>query len=190
MYIPIRQSNDYPSVDLIVRSALPTAGLASAVRKALRPFEPELAKNDFRDLQQSVDKAVSPRRVVVWLLAGFAGFALILASLGIYAVISYSVQQRTQEIGIRMALGDSGGHLQLGILLQTLGMASVGIVLGLVASWILARTISSLLFGVSAADPVTFIGMLVTLFAVAALAGYLPARRASRIDPIVALRAN
>ena len=117
-------------------------------------------------------------------------FALILASLGIYAVISYSVSQRTQEIGIRMALGASSSNLQKAIILETLGMAAVGILLGAAASWILARLLRGLLFGVSASDPVTFLGMLAALTLVAAIAGYVPAYRASRIDPAAALRAN
>ncbi len=190
MYLPIRQTNDYSGVDLVVRSALTPSGLATVVRGALRPLEPNLPAHEFRTLQQLVDKAVSPRRFVVLLLGGFAAFALILASLGIYGVISYSVAQRTQEIGIRMALGASNGDLQTGIILQTLGLAAIGMSLGIVASWILARTISGLLFGVTATDPVTFIGILVILTAVATLAGYLPARRASRIDPMLALRAD
>jgi predicted permease len=190
MYLPIRQCRDFASVDLVVRTTLPPAELALSVRAALKPIEPNLPASDFRTLQQLVDKAVSPRRFVVLLLGGFALFALVLASLGIYGVISYSVNQRTQEIGIRMALGASAGDLQAGILLQTLGLASIGMLLGVGASWALARALSGLLFGVTPADPVTFAGMLIVLTAVAALAGYLPARRASRIDPMVALRAD
>jgi predicted permease len=190
MYIPIRQNTDYSSVDLVVRTALPPAALASAVRSTLQPIEPNLPGNEFRTLQQLVDKAVSPRRFVVLLLAGFAAFALILASLGIYAVISYSVTQRTQEIGIRMALGASAADLRAQILGQTMTLAAAGMLLGVAASWILARTISSLLFGITATDPATFIGMLVVLTLVAAVAGYLPARRASRIDPMAALSAS
>jgi ABC-type antimicrobial peptide transport system permease subunit len=133
---------------------------------------------------------VSPRRFVVILLGGFAGFALVLASLGIYAVISYSVNQRTQEIGIRMALGASAEALQRSILLQTLGLAAIGMLAGAVASWVLARTLSGMLFGVTANDPLTFAAMAVILGAVAGIAGYLPARRASRIEPMSALRAS
>jgi predicted permease len=187
-YIPMRQTQDYGTVDLVVRTSMPTAELASRLREALRPIEPDLPTANMRTLQTMVDRAVSPRRFVVWLLGGFAGFALVLASLGIYAVISYSVSQRTQEIGIRMALGASAEMLQRTILLQTLGLAAIGMVVGVVASWALARTLSGLLFGVTSSDPVTFAGMLVILTGVAALAGYLPARRASRIDPMEALR--
>ena len=190
MYIPIRQIDDFSSVDLVVRSRFTLGELAPAVRAALKPIEPNLPGNDFRPLQQLVDKAVSPRRFVVWLLAGFAAFALILASLGIYGVVSYSVNQRTQEIGIRMALGASATDLQMRVILQTLALAAAGMLLGVAGSWALARALQGFLFGVTSTDPVTFVAMLIVLTSVAAIAGYLPARRASRIDPMVALRAN
>ncbi len=190
MYLPIRQTGDWSSVDLVVRSTLPPASLASGVRSALLPIVPTVAGSEFRPLQQLVDKAVSPRRFVVLLLGGFALFALVLASLGIYGVISYSVGQRTQEIGIRMALGASAGHLQMRIISQTMALAGAGVLIGSAASWVLARSLSGMLFGVTSSDPVTFIGMLAVLTGVAAIAGYLPAHRASRIDPSVALRAN
>jgi ABC-type antimicrobial peptide transport system permease subunit len=190
MYYPMRQCQDHMSVDLVMRTALPPGQLAGAVRASLKSIVPNLPSSDFRTLQQLVDKSVSPRRFVVMLLAGFALFALILASLGIYAVISYSVTQRTQEIGIRMALGASAADLRGQILGQTMSLAAIGMVFGIAASWILARALSSLLFGITSTDPVTFGGMLVVLGLVAAIAGYLPARRASRIDPMVALRAS
>src|SRR5258705_12591894 len=127
MYLPIRQTTDYSSVDLVVRSTLPPAGVARAIRAALKPLDPNLPANEFRTVQQLVDKATSPRRFVVMMLTGFSAFALILASLGIYAVISYSVNQRTQEIGIRMALGASARNLQARIMLQTLRLAGIGL---------------------------------------------------------------
>jgi putative ABC transport system permease protein len=190
MYLSIRQTRDYSSVDLVVRTSLPPADLAATVRRALQGVDPTLPANDFRPLRQLVETVISPRRLVVLLLAGFSAFALILASLGIYGVVSYSVTQRTQEIGIRMALGASSEGLQAGIIFQTLALAGVGMLLGLAASWSLARTISSLLFGVTPTDPVTFAVTLIILTTVAMIAGYLPARRASRIDPMAALRVS
>jgi predicted permease len=190
MYIPIRQTVDYSSVNLVIRTTVQLAALALPVRRTLREVDPTLPANEFHTVQDLVDKAVSPRRFIVVLLAGFSGFALVLASLGIYAVVSYSVSQRKREIGIRMALGAQAGEVQARIVRQTLGLAAVGIGLGLAGSWALARTMESLLFGVTATDPITFAGMLGVLTAVAVMAGYLPARRASRIDPAVVLRAE
>jgi ABC-type antimicrobial peptide transport system permease subunit len=177
-------------VDLVVRTAMPPSALASTVRAALAPVAPDLPANDFRTLQQLVDQSVSPRRFVVLLLGGFALFALLLASLGIYAVISYSVSQRTQEIGIRMALGATAGSLQAKVIAETLTLAAIGMTLGAGASWALSRTLTGFLFGVTATDPLTFVAMFAVLGVVAAAAGYIPARRASRIDPMVALRAQ
>jgi ABC-type antimicrobial peptide transport system permease subunit len=174
----------------VVRTTLPTGRLSPAVLAALRPIDPNLPASEFKTLQHLVDKAVSPRRFLVLLLAGFAGFALLLASLGIYAVISYSVNQRVQEIGIRMALGASAPVLQGGILLRTLGLAALGLALGMAVSRVLTSALASLLFGVTPGDPITFFGIGALLIVVAALAGYFPARRASRIDPLVALRAD
>src|SRR3954471_19861358 len=139
MYLPMRQCDALPSADLVVRSTLGTAPIVAAVRAALSPIARNIGANEFRSLQQLVDKSVSPRRFVVLMLGGFALFALTLASLGIYALISYSVSQRTQEIGIRMALGASARDVQLGIVIQTLRMAAIGLVTGVIASWILTR---------------------------------------------------
>jgi predicted permease len=190
MYLPLRQCGDQSSADLVIRSTLAAGPLATAIRGTLKPLAPNIGGNEFRTLQQLVDKSTSPRRFVVLMLGGFAVFALILASLGIYALISYSVSQRTQEIGIRMALGASARDVQARIVFQTLRLAAVGLAIGVGVSWAIARSLSGLLFGVTATDPVTFLGMLVVLAIVATLAGYLPARRASRIDPLVALRAE
>jgi hypothetical protein len=187
-YLPLRQTGDRPSADLVVRTTLPVATLASTVRGVLRPIQPDLPGNDFRTIQGLVDKSVSPRRFVVMLLAGFAVFALVLASLGIYGVISYSVGQRAQEIGIRMALGASAAQLQRRIVMQTLGLAAIGMTIGVTGAWLLARAMGSLLYGIEAYDPATFAGMVGVLTVVAAVAGYLPARRASRADPMTALR--
>jgi predicted lysophospholipase L1 biosynthesis ABC-type transport system permease subunit len=190
MYIPLRQCGDLPTADLVLRSTLPPAQIIGAVRAALLPLAPNLPGNDFRTLQQIVDKSTSPRRFIVLLLGGFAVFALVLASLGIYGLISYSVNQRTQEIGIRMALGASARDVKGRIMAQTLRLAVIGMALGTAASWVVVRSAGGLLFGVTPRDPGTFAGMLVVLTLVALIAGYLPARRASRVDPMVALRAE
>jgi ABC-type antimicrobial peptide transport system permease subunit len=123
-------------------------------------------------------------------VTAFAGLGLLLAALGIYGVISYSVTQRTQEIGIRMALGATMAQVQLGVMGKTLLLALVGIATGSIASLVVARAIAALLFGTTPTDPVTFAAVMVTLAMVAFFAGYLPARKASRIDPMVALRNN
>lgn len=190
MYLPIRQIDDFASVDLVMRSTLNPADLASSVRRALKPVAPDVTGKDFRQLQSLVDKAVSPKRFLVVLLGGFAAFALLLASLGIYALISYAVNQRTQEIGIRMALGAQASAVRAKILGQTLRLAAAGMAIGAIASGILARALSGMLYGVTATDPVTFASMPLVLMTVALAAGYLPALRASRIDPAAALRVN
>jgi ABC-type antimicrobial peptide transport system permease subunit len=190
MYIPLRQTGDYSDMELVARTTLPRKAFASGIRAALRPLDPNLPIREVRSLQDLVDKAVSPRRFLVMLLGGFAVFALLLASLGIYAVISYSVNQRVQEIGIRMALGASPGDLQRRILLSTFALAALGLALGMGVSRALSNTLGSLLFGVTSGDPVTYVGVGALLIAVAAVAGYIPAWRASRIDPMVALRSN
>ena len=190
MYLPMRQCQDWQAVNLVVRSTLPPAVFAATVEASLRPLVPDLPKGAMQPLTHLVDRAVSPRRFIVLLLAGFAAFALVLASLGIYGVISYSVTRRTQEIGIRMALGASALGVQGRIVMQTVGLAITGLAIGAAASAGLARTLRSLLFGVTYGDPFTFLAATLVVLAVAVLAGYLPARKASRIDPMVALRVD
>ena len=190
LYLPMRQTADYSAMQLVMRTTLPPDSLASGIRAALRPIDPNLPVREFVTFQDLVDRAVSPRRFLVVLLAGFAAFALILASLGIYAVISFSVSQRVQEIGIRMALGASATDLQRRIVLRTLGLAALGLSLGMVGSRVLSGALGTLLFGITTGDPVTFIEVGTLLIAVAAIAGYIPARKASKIDPMVALRSN
>jgi cell division protein FtsX len=190
LYFPIRQMGDFSSVDIVVRAKNDPAALAGAVRAALLPLNPGLPANEFRPLETLVDKAVSPRRFIVLLLGGFAGLALILASLGIYGVISYSVSQRTQEIGIRMALGASAQHVRFRVLRQAMALALAGIVIGAVGAWVAGRLLGSLLYGVSGGDPLTFVVMVGLLTLVAMAAGYFPARRASMVDPMVALRSK
>jgi predicted permease len=175
---------------LVLRSKVPPESLASSVMSTLRDINPAQPAVEFRPIQRLVDHVVSPRRFFVLLVGVFAVLGLILASLGIYGVISYSVTQRTQEIGIRMALGASQARVQVGVIGKTLMLASIGIATGTVASFMLANLMASLLFGTAARDGDTFLGMILLLLLVSVVAGYIPARRASRIHPMIALRNN
>jgi predicted permease len=173
---------------LVVRSKVPPESLASSVMSTLRDINPAQPAVEFRPIQRLVDHVVSPRRFFVLLVGVFAALGLILASLGIYGVISYSVTQRTQEIGIRMALGASQARVQVGVIGKTLLLASIGIATGTVASFMIANLMASLLFGTTARDGGTFLIMILLLLLVSVVAGYIPARRASRIHPMIALR--
>ena len=189
MYLPMMRSEWGPDgAVLVVRSKLPPEQLANGVMRTLREINPNQAAMEFRPIQRLVDHAVSPRQFFMMLVVAFAALGLVLASLGIYGVISYSVMRRTQEIGVRMALGASPGNVQMGVISKTLRMAAIGIAVGVVGSVAVAHLIASLLFGTAPTDPTTFVAMAILLGAVAVLAGYLPARRASRINPMVALR--
>ena len=189
VYVPVTQGEP-GSAEVVIRSALPTGVLAPTVMQVLRSLNPGQAAVELRPIQSLVDRSSSPRRFFAILVAIFAALGLILASLGIYGVISYSVTRQTQEIGIRMALGASRERVQLAVISKTLRMALIGIALGTVASFAVARAIRSILFGTAPTDPITFAAVALLLTAVALAAGYLPARRASRTNPITALRGN
>jgi len=187
MYMVMTQMG-YPTLEMVVRSSLPPETLIPGVRAALESTDPTLPTGDFHTLESVVDQAVSPRRFTLVLLGSFAGAALLLAALGIYSVLSYSVSRRVPEIGIRMALGESGGQVLGRVVARTMALAGIGILFGGIGSYAASRLITSLLFGIEPTDPLTFGSMVVILLSAAALAGFLPARRASRTDPIAALR--
>jgi predicted permease len=190
IYVPITQNSDVEGATLVVRAGTTRAALAGSVLSALRSLNPAQPATEFRPLQSLVDHSVSPRRFFVLLVTLFAALGALLAALGIYGVVSYSVTQKTQEIGVRMALGATMGRVQREVLWQTLRLALAGLLLGLVASLGAARFIVSLLFATSPWDPIAFAGMVLSLMVIALLAGYVPARRASRIQPMAALRNN
>lgn len=173
---------------LVIRTSMRPAALAPSVLRALRELNPKQPAAEFRPIRTIVDRANSPRRFFMLLVGAFAGLGLLLAALGIYGVVSYAVTQRTQEIGVRMALGASCGRVQREVLGNTLRLAVSGLVIGAIASLGSARLIASMLFGTSPWDAASYTGTILTLMAVALLSGYLPARRASRIDPMRALR--
>jgi len=189
MYLPMMQA-DPEGAELVVRTKLPPDALASSVMNTLRSLNPAQPATEFRPLQQIVDHAVSPRRFFVLLVTSFAVLGLCLASLGIYGVISYSVTRQTQEIGVRMALGATAHQVQFGVIAKALRLTLVGVGLGTIGSLVTAKWIASLLFGTRPTDPATFAGIVLLLGGVALVAGYIPARRASRIDPMIALRSN
>jgi predicted permease len=189
MYLALAQGGG-AGPDLIVRSALPTTSLIPTLRRTLSELDSRLMATDVRQIEDLVDRSVSPRRFMVSLLGGFSLLALILASLGIYGVVSYGVSQRIPEIGVRMALGATASDVRRQIMRDTLILAAIGIVIGAGVSLALARVINTLLYATSATDPLTFGVMVALLATVALVAGYLPARRASRIDPMRALRAE
>jgi predicted permease len=188
LYYPMRQMPDYSAVNLVVRTRLSLGQLAPSVRSALGPLASDAARNEWRTLQDLIDKVASPRRFVVMMLGGFAAFALLLAALGIYALISYGVSQRTREIGVRLALGATAGDVRRGIMRSTLLLAAAGVAVGVVAAALVVPLLRGMLFGVAWSDPASFAGALAALAVVAMAAGYFPARRAARVDPSVALR--
>jgi predicted permease len=189
IYYPSTQQSPN-SAELVMRTTLPPALLANTVLRTLRELNPNQPAAEFRPIQMLVDHANSPRRFFMLLVAAFAALGLFLAALGIYGVISYSVTQRTQEIGIRMALGSTVGRVQADVIGRTLRLAAAGVLIGTAASFAVARLIASLLFATSPSDAVTYIGMALALLLVAVVSGYIPARRAARISPLVALRSS
>ena len=189
IYYSVMQ-NGPNDAQLVIRSRVAPGSLAGSVMHALRELNPNQPAAEFKPVRTIVDRANSPRQFFMLLVGIFAGLGLLLASLGIYGVIAYSVTQRTQEIGIRMALGATRGRVQRGVLARTLWLVLAGIVVGTLGSFVAARAIASLLFGTQPTDPLTYVGMVLLLMLVALVAGYLPARRASRINPMIALRTN
>ena len=175
-------------INLLTRTEVEPLSLASAVRAQVAALNKDQAVFNVRTMEQILGQSVAPRRFSMLLLTAFAGVALALASLGIYGLMSYAVAQRTREIGVRMALGAQSGKVLRLVIGQGMKLALAGVALGLVASVGLTRTINNLLFGVSATDPATFAAIALLLALVALLACWIPARRATQVDPLVALR--
>jgi putative ABC transport system permease protein len=179
-----------PGGRLVVRSQSSLQALVPAVRATLRQIDPNMVSDEFRSLGQIVDRALSPKRLVVLLLSLFSLLALLLASLGIYGVLSYSVGQRTQEMAIRLALGSSTAAVLRLVLRQGMSVVLLGCALGLMAAMALTRLLTAQLYEVQPTDPVTFISVALTLIGVALVACWLPARRATQVDPMKALKDN
>ena len=178
----------YRDMYLTFRTSGDPAAMSAAISNTVHALDKDLALYDVRTMQQLVSRSLSMRRFSVLLLVIFAGLALLLAGVGIYGVMAYSVAQRSHEMGIRMALGARAADVRGLVVRQTMQLAFIGVVIGLAAAFALTRVMSSLLFGVTATDPPVFTGISVLLVVVALLASYVPARRATRVDPIVTLR--
>jgi putative ABC transport system permease protein len=173
---------------LFVRAARPAADVVSDLRTKVRAIDPAIPLFDAGGLEQAVGSSFDNRRAVMFLLAAFAGLALFLSALGIYGVLAYDVSQRTREIGLRSAIGASREQIAGLILRQGLWKAGIGVALGLIGAALLSSSMTTLLFNVRPTDPAVYVTVSGVLISVALLASYLPARRASRIDPLIALR--
>jgi putative ABC transport system permease protein len=194
IYLPLRQIPEDGVVWItnnqfwLIRTAVNPQNLGTVIQRAIQSVDRDVPTSDIRTMDQYLETSVAPRKFNLWLLMVFAGAALVLAATGLYGVISYLVALRTNEIGIRMALGAQTSNVMSMILGQGITFAAVGITVGLIASLWLTRLMKTLLFNVSATDPTTFSAIALLLLLVALLASYIPARRAIKVDPMIALR--
>jgi putative ABC transport system permease protein len=181
--------NFVPStMNIVMRTTLPPASLRTSLEGAVREGDRSVPIVRLRDMDAVFDQSIERPRLLAQLLGGFAGLALLLAAIGTYGVLSYMVAERRREIGIRMALGADQGNVLGQVMKQGLLLTGVGLAAGLAGAFAMNRLIASLLFGVQPTDPVTLVAVIATITLVAALACWLPAWRASRVDPIVVLR--
>jgi predicted lysophospholipase L1 biosynthesis ABC-type transport system permease subunit len=177
-----------PFAGIVLRTQQEPASFAGGIRGAVLAVDSGQPVDQLRTMQQMIGNSLAAQRLATRLLGFFAVAALFLAALGLYGVISYSVMQRTQEIGVRMALGAQRGQVLSLVVRQGLKLAGVGVGLGVVLAVILSRAVEGQLYGVTALDPLTFVSMASVLLGAAFLASYLPARRATKVDPLQALR--
>ena len=188
MYLPYEQINSFAPNALVLRTNVDPLSIAATVRRAVWEIDKDQPVSDMRSMEEIVSEAVARQRFSMMLLGVFASLALVLAAVGIYGVLSYSVAQRTHEIGIRMALGAQRSDVLKLTVAQGLRLVFAGLGIGLAVAFALTRVMSSLLFGVSATDPTTFVTISLVLIGVALLASHVPALRATKIEPMAALR--
>ena len=187
IYLPYLQAG-MPRMTFVVRTAGNPMLWVPAVRSQIANIDKDQPAHDVMTLEELQAKSLTPRRVNMILFGTFAGLGLILASVGIYGVVSYSVSQRTHEIGVRMALGAERGDVLKVVVGQGLRSVLIGTAIGVAASFAVTRFLSTMLFGVKPTDPVTFVAVSLAFAACALVACYIPARRATKVDPMVALR--
>jgi putative ABC transport system permease protein len=193
VYMPYPQSigldGKLPTaMTLLVRTAADSREIASRIRELVNNLNPNVPVSEFRTMETVVTASTSQPRSMMWLFLSFAAAALVLAAIGTYGVVSYATAQRTFEIGVRVALGASRGSIFGLVIRQSLELVIAGAGLGVVAALVLSRLLSSYLYGITAQDPLTFLAVAGLLVFMGLAAGYLPARRATRVDPMVALR--
>lgn len=186
-YSPYAQ-NPWWTMSLVIRGTQDPTRLASAVRSEVQALDPNLPVSNIKPVRQMIDERISPKRLMTYILGVFALIALLLASIGIYGVMSYAITQRTREIGVRMALGAQAVDVLKLVIKNGMTMALVGVAIGLAGAFALTRLLANLLFKVSPTDVATFAAVSVSLIVVALMACYVPARRATKVDPLVALR--
>ncbi|HUF76407.1 MAG TPA: FtsX-like permease family protein, partial [Longimicrobiales bacterium] len=185
----VSHAQDYDgNATFVVRTSLPPTEVAPAVQAIIRDIDDGVAISGVRALRDLVDSQMSTYRALAILVGTFGVIALLMAALGLYGVLAYLVGQSSREIGIRMALGARSGEVAFAVVRRGAWMAALGIVVGLAAAWGLAGLLRQMLFGVEPQDPLTLAAVAAVLLAVTLLASWLPARRAARVDPVVALR--
>lgn len=190
MYLPYQQADFFAPRDLVIKTEVAPLSLTATVRRTVWEVDKDQPVSNVRTMDEIATESIARERFSMLLLAIFAGLALLLAAVGIYGVMSYWVTQRRSEIGIRMALGAQKGNVLRLMVGQGLKLVLVGVVLGLAGAFVLTRLMASLLFGIGATDPATFVSISLLLVGVAFLASYLPAHRATKVDPVVALRSE
>jgi ABC-type antimicrobial peptide transport system permease subunit len=187
VYVPFEQNLGEP-MTLYVRTTGDAAKIAATIRREVQAVDAKVPVYNVRTLETQLDESLSQERLVATLSSWFGAFALLLASIGLYGVLAYGVTRRTNEIGLRLALGAERGGVIWMVLREALVLVALGIAIGVPAALALGRMVSSLLYGLKPTDPLTISSAVIILFGVAGVASYLPARRASRVDPMVALR--
>jgi putative ABC transport system permease protein len=189
IYLPYQQ---WPvqSMAVVLRTAVPPASISQAARRAVHDVDPNLPVSQVRTLEQIVSRSISQPRFYMTLLAAFAALALVLAAIGIFGVLSYAVAQRTREIGIRMALGAQESTVVRLVVREAMLLAAAGVTLGLIAAFFVSHSLEAFLFQTRPTDPLTFAGVATLLAVVALTASYIPARRATQVDPLTALRSE
>jgi putative ABC transport system permease protein len=189
MYFPYQQGIEpfYTPRDLVIRTTVEPLSLVAAARNEIHQVDPDQPISNVRTMDEVLGEETASRRLGMTLLTVFAGLALLLAMLGIYGVLAYFVVQHTPEIGVRMALGAQRSNILALVLKKGMALALLGIAIGLAAAFALTRLMASLLYGIGSTDPLTYLSISVLLIVVAFLACYLPARRATKVDPLKAL---